>query len=137
MNAIPYEERKRMGEQLAHTAQDAVMAQISQFFEAEVWNSIPAPAEKADTIHTLVFNMERGTHLTELGDFLQTCPDVFPCDVILANELDDGCLRTGQKNTTRELAERLGMNYVFGLEFIELAEPQDSKGYHGNAIFSR
>ena len=57
--------------------------------------------------------------------------------MILANELDDGCVRSGQKDTTRELAERLGMNYVFGLEFIELVNGENAKGFHGNAIFSR
>lgn len=137
MNAIPYEKRKSLGDQLECIAQETVMAQIPQFSEAEIYNIAPIPADTANTLNALVFNMERGTHLTELGDFLETCPEVLPYDVILANELDDGCLRTGQKDTTRELAERLGLNYVFGLEFIELAERQDSKGYHGNAILSR
>ena len=57
--------------------------------------------------------------------------------MILANELDDGCVRSGCRDTTRLLAERLGMNYVFGLEFIELVNGEDPKGFHGNAIFSR
>ena len=57
--------------------------------------------------------------------------------MILANELDDGCVRSGGRDTTRELAERLGMNYVFGLEFIELVNGEDPKGFHGNAILSR
>ena len=47
----------------------------------------------------LVFNMERGVHLEELGDFLQDCPGVRPLDVVLANELDDGCVRSGGRNT--------------------------------------
>ncbi len=57
--------------------------------------------------------------------------------MILANELDDGCVRSGGKDTTLELAKRLGMNAAFGLEFIELVNGEDSKGFHGNAIFSR
>ena len=85
----------------------------------------------------LVFNMERGVHLEELGDFLQDCPGVRPLDVVLANELDDGCVRSGGRNTARELAERFGWNYAYGLEFIELVNGEDPKGFHGNAVFSR
>ena len=40
--------------------------------------------------------------------------------MILANELDDGCARSGNKNTARELAQAFGLNYAWGLEFIEL-----------------
>ena len=113
------------------------MAQIPQFSQAEIHNLVPAPAEKPAALDVLMFNMERGVHLDELGDFLTTCPDVLPYDVILANELDDGCVRSAGKDTTAELANRLGMNYVFGLEFIELVNGEDPKGHHGNAIFSR
>lgn len=81
--------------------------------------------------------MERGVHLEELGDFLQDCPGVRPLDVVLANELDDGCVRSGGRNTARELAERFGWNYAYGLEFIELVNGEDPKGFHGNAVFSR
>ena len=35
----------------------------------------------------------------ELGDFLQDCPGARPLDVVLANELDDGCVRSGGRNT--------------------------------------
>lgn len=137
MNGIPNEERQRLGALLDHTSQAEVMSQIPQFAEAEIHNIVPAPANAPGELGVLVFNMERGVCLAELGDFLETCPAVQPFDVILANELDDGCVRSGGKDTTRELAERLGMNYVFGLEFIELVNGEDPKGFHGNAILSR
>ena len=137
MNGLPNEERQRLGALLEHTSQAEVMARIPQFSQAEIHNIVPAPAETPDSLGLLVFNMERGVHLAELGDFLETCPEAKTYDVILANELDDGCVRSGQKDTTKELAERLGMNYVFGLEFIELVNGEDAKGFHGNAIFSR
>ena len=31
--------------------------------------------------------------------FLRDCPDIQPFDIILANELDDGCARSGNRNT--------------------------------------
>ena len=137
MNGIPNEERQRLGALLDHASQAEVMARIGQFSQAEVHNLADPPAKKPAELGTLVFNMERGVCLEELGDFLESCPAVKPFDVILANELDDGCVRSGCRDTTRLLAERLGMNYVFGLEFIELVNGEDPKGFHGNAIFSR
>lgn len=137
MKGIPNEERQRLGALLDHTSQAEVMAKIPQFSQVEVHELAPAPAQAPEALGVLVFNMERGVHLAELGDFLEDCPAVRPFDVILANELDDGCVRSGGKNTALELAKRLGMNAAFGLEFIELVNGEDPKGFHGNAIFSR
>ena len=137
MKGLSNEERQRLGALLEGASQEEVMARIPQFSQAEIHNLVPPPAGAPGALATLVFNMERGVYLEELGDFLETCPEVRPFDIILANELDDGCLRSGGKDTTLELAKRLGMNAVFGLEFIELVNGGDPKGFHGNAIFSR
>ena len=137
MKGIPNTERQRLGALLDHETQATVMAMIPQFSETEIGAPVPAPAEVPEELGLLVFNMERGVHLEELGDFLQDCPGVRPLDVVLANELDDGCVRSGGRNTARELAERFGWNYAYGLEFIELVNGEDPKGFHGNAVFSR
>lgn len=137
MDRLSSARRQQFGSLLEHMPQDAVMAQIPQFSEAECHHLTSAPSRFPGHLDVLVFNMERGVHLDELGDFLESCPGAQPFDVILANELDDGCVRSGQKDTAKELAQRLGLNYVFGLEFIELVNPNDDKGFHGNAIFSR
>ena len=137
MKGIPNTERQRLGALLDHETQETVMAMIPQFSETEIGAPVPAPAEGPEELGLLVFNMERGVHLEELGDFLQDCPGVRPLDVVLANELDDGCVRSGGRNTARELAERFGWNYAYGLEFIELVNGEDPKGFHGNAVFSR
>ncbi len=137
MDGLSNAERQRLGALLDHDTQAHVMEMIPQFSQAEVYNMVPAPQPVSDALGTLVFNMERGVHLAELGDFLETCPAVRPLDLILANELDDGCVRSGGRNTTLELARRLGMNTAFGLEFIELVNGEDPKGFHGNAVFSR
>lgn len=137
MDGICKEERQRLGALLDHAAQEKVMGMIPQFGFADVHNPASVPQEKPSCLSVLVFNMERGVHLEALGDYLETCPGIHPIDVILGNEMDDGCIRSGNRNTAAELAKRLGMNYVYGLEFIELSNDNDSKGYHGNAIFSR
>lgn len=137
MNGIQNEERQRLGALLDNSSQESVMAMIPQFFQADVHNLVPMPQKTSDILNVLVFNMERGVHLDALGDCLETCPGIQPFDVILGNEMDDGCVRSGNRDTAAELAKRLGMNYVYGLEFIELVNGEDAKGHHGNAIFSR
>lgn len=70
----------------------------------------------------MVFNMERGVYIDESIEFLKDNPSLQPFDLILANELDFGCARSGEKNTAEEVAKALGLSYVFGLEFIELKD---------------
>lgn len=64
-------------------------------------------------------------------------------DILALNEVDIGVGRTGYRHVVEELAVALGMNYAFGVEFIELAplllgRPDPSyRGLHGNAVLSR
>ena len=84
-------------------------------------------------------------------------------DVILLNEVDWGMKRTEYRNVAAELAAALGMNYAYGVEFVEVdpialgretfeelseedqkdlreeitVDPARYKGLHGNAILSR
>ena len=84
-------------------------------------------------------------------------------DVIMLNEVDWGLKRTGYRNVAKELASALGMNYAFGVEFVEVdpltlgierlegeelegrhelidnlaVERERTLGLHGNAILSR
>lgn len=137
MRGIPYEERRRLGERVPEEGQEAVMARIPQFSQAVVVNDFAAPETVPEALKIAVFNIERGMRFDATVDFLQTCPALRDADLILANELDDGCVRSGNQDVSANLAKALGMNYAFGLEFIELANPDDPKGFHGNAILSR
>ncbi len=137
MRKIPLEERKALGALLERQSQAEVMARIHQFAEAETGCFTAPPETAPESLGVLMFNMERGVHLAEIQDFLRDCPDIRPFDLILANELDDGCARSGNKNTARELAKASGLNYAWGLEFIELVNDENEKGFHGNAVFSR
>ncbi len=67
---------------------------------------------------------------------------------ILLCELDLGMARSGQAHTARALADRLGMGYAFGVEFLELglgdafeqawhAGEVNEAGLHGAAILAR
>ncbi len=41
-------------------------------------------------------------------------------DIVVLDEVDDGVKRTRYRNVARDLAKALDMNYVYGVEFIEL-----------------
>ena len=85
-------------------------------------------------------------------------------DIIFLNEVDLGMKRTDYRDVAKELARALGMNYTFGVEFVEVdrlvdlgldsvkledpdqaqqmqeelrADPGRYLGLHGNAILSR
>lgn len=107
---------------LEQESQDAVMRDIPQFFEAEIVTRFAGAAPQKKELNPLVFNMERGICLAETVDFLRECPALRPYDLILANELDSGCARSGERDTAAEIARALGMQYVFGLEFVELKD---------------
>ncbi len=100
------------------------------------------PATAEDEIVVCTYNVERGLRLDEqlralAGDSGMPAPDV-----LLINEADRGCTRSGDRNVAREYARELGMCYVYGVEFVEL--PRFWPGgrvrrrcEHGNAILSR
>jgi endonuclease/exonuclease/phosphatase family metal-dependent hydrolase len=68
-------------------------------------------------------------------------------EIVLLSEMDDGMARTRQRHTTAEVADELGMAYLYGVEFIELGlgseterefckEPFNRRGLHGNGLMS-
>jgi len=95
-------------------------------------------------LRVVVANIERGRRVLEWAQLLETLKP----DIVLINEADYGMARSGNAHIARVLAARLGMNYAWGLEYVELtpgtaAEHKwvkgllDSKFLTGNAILSK
>jgi endonuclease/exonuclease/phosphatase family metal-dependent hydrolase len=86
-----------------------------------------------------IFNMEAGRRFKEISAYLKYHPLLSNVDVIFANELDWGMARTGNLHIARELAQSLGMNYAYGVEFLTVKARQGGNGLglHGNAILSK
>ncbi|MEM6521259.1 MAG: endonuclease/exonuclease/phosphatase family protein [Cyanobacteria bacterium P01_D01_bin.71] len=107
----------------------------------------PAKASPSDTLHVAAWNLERGRHWRDAVKLFQQHPRLRRVDILCLSEMDDGMARSQNEHTPRELALALGMNYVYGVEFLQLSlgTPQEqaevagtnSRGYHGNAILSR
>lgn len=108
-----------------------------QFIECAVEGEndlAPAPAE---ALRVMTWNIERGHRIDEqiaaFADGTLPMPDI-----LLLSESDRGCPRTGGGNITQQLAQALGMNWAYAVEFVEL--PRGDAGVaceHGNAVLSR
>src|SRR5262252_5777181 len=86
------------------------------------------------SMRILSWNINRGQQLDAVIEFLRDAK----ADVILLQESDVNAQRTHRRNVAREITQALGMNYVFGCEFEELAQgTRDSPALHGQATLSR
>jgi endonuclease/exonuclease/phosphatase family metal-dependent hydrolase len=134
-------ERNAEGRTLA-----ALQRLIPEIDEIEVWNGAP-PARPGKTLRLVAWNMERGRHWEGGVRLIRETEALRDPDILLMGEMDLGMARSGNAHTTRALANALGMNYAYGVEFLELTggEIEERKlypgenewGYHGNAILSR
>ena len=97
----------------------------------------------------------------ERREVLEQATALRAADVIVLNEVDWGMRRTDYRHVAQDLARRLGMNYAFGVQFVELSpvgyslepahadqeeneileqirvDPARYKGLHGVAVLSR
>jgi len=90
--------------------------------------------ERPESIRLVSWNVNRGIQLNGIIEFLQSSS----ADVILLQETDVNTRRTRHRNIPREIAQALRMNYVFGCEFEELGQgDQTSSAYHGQTTLSR
>jgi len=119
---------------------------IPEIDEIEVWNGAGA-ASPRKTLRIVAWNMERGRHWEDGARLIRESEALRDPDILLMGEMDHGMVRSGNVHTTRKLAEGLGLNYAYGVEFLELTGGElgeremypgaNEWGYHGNAILSR
>jgi endonuclease/exonuclease/phosphatase family metal-dependent hydrolase len=55
-----------------------------------------------------------------LGSILEQAAALSRADIIILNEVDWGLKRTNYRNVAKDLATAMRMNYVFGVEFVEV-----------------
>lgn len=110
--------------------------------EVEIDNSISIHESCTGPLKVTELNAERGRWWMEYATLLEDS------DVIILNEMDIGMARSDNQHTTRLMAHHLGMNYAWGLEFIELTpgteedrnnafKIPDFHGLHGNAFLTK
>ena len=123
---------------------DALAARVPALACIEAQQSPASAASPPETFRVVAWNLERGRHPAEAADLLRQTG----ADVVLLSEMDFGMARTGNRHTTRDLAERLGFGHLYGVEFVELglgmgrelidhAGETNTMSLHGNAVLSR
>lgn len=124
-------------------AHDARMAELACMNAVEAGGN----AERAEPLPfpftVAAWNLERCLFPAESAEHLGATG----AEIVLLSEMDDGMARTRQRHTTAEVAEELGMAYLYGVEFIELGLGSDTerefckddfnrRGLHGNGLMS-
>ncbi|HEX8890339.1 MAG TPA: endonuclease/exonuclease/phosphatase family protein [Pyrinomonadaceae bacterium] len=108
----------------------------------------PVSRKSSDTsfIRATAWNIERGLRLDSIIRVFKEHPIISSSDVLLLTELDYGMARTENRFVAREIAEALGLNYVFAPCYINLNKGsglevhttgENMQALHGNALFSR
>jgi endonuclease/exonuclease/phosphatase family metal-dependent hydrolase len=96
--------------------------------------AVTASAVIPERLHVVSWNIERGVRFAGVLHTLQQ----LDADVLLLQEVDRYCDRSGARDVAADLAAALGMNWVFAGEFQEIGEgTKDRAALHGQAILSR
>jgi endonuclease/exonuclease/phosphatase family metal-dependent hydrolase len=96
--------------------------------------AVAAPAMIPNRLNVISWNIERGVRFGGVLDTLQK----LDADVVLLQEVDRYCGRSGGRDVAADLASALGMNWVAAGEFQEIGEATKGRAaLHGQAILSR
>ncbi len=143
--AVPSQEDRegfaRMERSIA--GHDAVMAGLEAMNAIELGGDVSASRPLAFPFAAAAWNLERCLFPEESAEHLRATA----APLVFLSEMDNGMARTGQRHTAAEVAAALAMQYVYGVEFIELglgAETErefcnddfNEKGFHGNALMA-
>ena len=121
----------------------AKVSEVLESYELENW----APSCTREPFYRAVaWNVERGMNFEGLLHVLATHPVLSKADIHLFTEIDLGMARSGNRNVTRDLAVKLGMNYFFVPSYFNISkgcgiesefEGENTLGIQGNSILSR
>jgi endonuclease/exonuclease/phosphatase family metal-dependent hydrolase len=116
------------------------------FHEPRIYQATEAAPRLQNFLRVVVWNIERGTQFDGIVNALNHHPVLRYADLLLLNELDDGMLRSGNRNVPEELSQALSAHAIYGVEYLEFtkgtgAELQlpgnNTTALHGNAILTR
>lgn len=124
-------------------AHDAAMAGIEAMNRIELGGITASDGPLPFPFTVAAWNLERCLFPRESAEHLRATG----ASLVMLSEMDYGMARTGQRHTTAEVAVALGMQYAYGVEFLELGlgseterdfckDDANEKGFHGNAFLS-
>lgn len=95
------------------------------------------PVTWPSTLRVVAWNMEYTRSVDAQIELLSTDPELSSADVFLLSEVDRCSSRNGVRRAARLLAQAIGGDYVYGIEFVELSIDRTVGGDTGQAIVSR
>ena len=125
-------------------AHDEKMAELPFMNAIETGGNAASACPLAFPFEVAAWNLERCLFPEATAGLLRRATSA---PVVLVSEMDDGMARTGQRNTTADLAGLLGMAYAYGVEFLELGlgsaterefckDDFNRHGFHGNGLMA-
>jgi len=102
-----------------------------EYIETGNFASQNSGAKTSGMFRIVSWNINRGSCFDQVLAFLASAD----ADLILLQECDLHARRSGFRNIAREIAQTMNMNYIFGVEFIELS--QGESALHGQATLAR
>lgn len=123
-------------------------AEIDRVLDAFEWGHAidTVPRHAPDTLRAVAWNIERGKRFDALSGRLADDVELGGADLLLLTEVDKGMGRSGNRNVARELAEQLGMSYVYANHHLVLVKGDSGEqehnepntlSLHGSALLSR
>jgi endonuclease/exonuclease/phosphatase family metal-dependent hydrolase len=95
---------------------------------------IERPSGSAEHLQVITWNIERGTAYDSILRVLRR----LDADVVLLQEVDRDCRRTGYRDVARDLAHALDVNWIAAGEFQEIGEARGNRAaITGQAILSK
>jgi endonuclease/exonuclease/phosphatase family metal-dependent hydrolase len=119
---------------------------LSTIAQEDFASRVPVKSSPSAFLRATAWNIERGLRLESIIRVFREHPVISQSDVLLLTELDYGMARTDNRFVAREIAEQLGLNYVFSPCYINLNKGsglevhtigENTQALHGNALFSR
>jgi endonuclease/exonuclease/phosphatase family metal-dependent hydrolase len=109
-----------------------VPAKATDLDTPRVITSFPSDPELKQA-RVVTWNIDRGAQLPELSSELQKNS----ADLCLFQEVDWNAERSGDKDVAADLANKLHLNFVYGVEFEELSQEHGRPAYIGQATLTR
>jgi endonuclease/exonuclease/phosphatase family metal-dependent hydrolase len=97
----------------------------------------PEPEAWPGTLRVVAWNVEYTRSLDAQIEALTTDPELSSADVFLLSEVDRCSTRNGVRRAARLLAQAIGGDYAYAIEFVELSIGRTIGGDTGQAIVSR
>lgn len=120
--------------------------EIERIINGIAWRNTQPGPETPKHIRVVAWNIERGLKVDGVIHLMRTNPTLAKADILLITETDIGMGRTDNRNIPQEIADALGMNYVFANSFLALEKGDigeqshhlpNTLSLHGICIFSK